>query len=125
MSEAQIDANHERAIVMDGPNLFADLGRPDADDLLIRSQLMQRIRAVIEAGGLTRAAAAKLAGLPAPEMTHLLNGRISRFSIERLVKVLNALDPETRVEISFSTPEPVAEEVPATKPSPRRQQKRA
>lgn len=88
-------------IIMDGENLFEDLGRPNADELLIRSELLNRVRAELKVRGLKGAEAAKLLGTAAPEISHLMNGRVSRFSIERLIRMLRALEPDVRVSLAF------------------------
>lgn len=93
-------------ITMAGDNLFADLGFEDADELLIKAQLMRRIQDAIKARGWTQARAATALGMAQPEVSHLVRGRISRFTIDRLVKAANALG--TTVRVSFEERELVA-----------------
>jgi predicted XRE-type DNA-binding protein len=98
-------------ITMAGDNLFADMGFPDADELLIKAQLMQRIQDAIKARGWTQARAAKALELAQPEVSHLMRGHISRFTIDRLVKAANALGTSVRVSFEnreFDTPRPSA-----------------
>ena len=70
-------------------NVFSDLGFPkaEAENLLLRSQLMSEIRDVAE--GLTQAQAAKRLGITQPRLNDLLRGKIDRFSLDALVIILN------------------------------------
>jgi predicted XRE-type DNA-binding protein len=71
-------------------NVFRDLGLPDAEaeNLRIRSELMARLRKVIETEGLTQARAARLLGVTQPRVSDLVRGRIDLFSIDMLVNML-------------------------------------
>jgi predicted XRE-type DNA-binding protein len=90
-------------ITMDSGNIYADLGLPDADEMLIKAQIVGRIGAAMKARGLTQAAAAKLVGMPQPQVSLMLRGRFREFTIDRMVKALNAIEPSTRVQVTFST----------------------
>lgn len=52
-------------------NIFADLGLPDAGELLPRADLAGRIAAVIQEGGLTQVQAADLLGIDQPRVSDL------------------------------------------------------
>jgi predicted XRE-type DNA-binding protein len=69
-------------------NVFTDLGFPqaEAENLLLRSQLMSEVRAV--ARGLTQAQAAKRLGVSQPRLNDLLRGKIEKFSLDALVVML-------------------------------------
>jgi len=71
-------------------NLFRDLGFPptEAENLRIRSELIARLRKMIEGEGLTQAAAARLFGVTQPRVSDLVRGRIELFSIDTLVNML-------------------------------------
>ncbi len=70
-------------------NVFSDLGFPEAEaeNLLLRSQLMSEIRDITQ--GLTRAQAAKRLGISQPRVNDLLRGKIDKFSLDALVIMLN------------------------------------
>lgn len=72
-------------------NVFADLGLPDADNLLLKSRLVAKIDEVIEKRGLTQAEAGRIMGLPQPKVSELRNGRTNDYSVERLYRLLNNL----------------------------------
>ncbi|HET7232825.1 MAG TPA: helix-turn-helix transcriptional regulator [Longimicrobium sp.] len=80
-------------------NLWADIGRPDADEALARAELMRRISESIRARGLTQAAAAELLGTTQPTISDLVRGKLSRFSLERLIAFLNALGQDVEIVV--------------------------
>ena len=69
-------------------NVFVDAGfAPDeADNLLLRAQLMSRIRGA--ARGLTQRDAAVLFGVSQPRLNDLMRGKIDKFSLDALVNML-------------------------------------
>jgi len=85
-------------------NVFADLGLPDAEDLLAKANLALHIRRAIEARKLTQVQAASLLGLDQPKVSLIINGRLDGFSTDRLMRFLNDLGCD--VQISVSAPHP-------------------
>ncbi len=85
-------------------NVFADLGLPDADDLLAKANLALHIRRAIETRKLTQAHAADLLGIDQPKVSLIINGRLDGFSTDRLMRFLNDLGCD--VQISVSAPHP-------------------
>jgi len=71
----------------------------EAMNLRVRSELMDRITALIEAHGWTQAEAAKRCGVTQPRINDLLRGRISRFSLDALVNIAAALGQRVHVEL--------------------------
>lgn len=71
-------------------NVFEDVGfpRPEADRLLIRSELMGQLSKQILKRGLTQKQTAKELGVTQPRISDLLRGRIDLFSIDTLVDML-------------------------------------
>jgi predicted XRE-type DNA-binding protein len=71
-------------------NVFADLGfsPEEAQNLKVRSDLMIELSKLIEAKGLTQAAAAKLLGVTQPRISDLVRGKIHRFSVDSLIDML-------------------------------------
>ncbi|MEA2708530.1 MAG: hypothetical protein QOF78_1131 [Phycisphaerales bacterium] len=82
-------------------NVFLDLGFPpeEAQNLLIRSELMLRVRRVIEDRKLTQAKAAKLLGVTQPRISDLVRGRIGKFSIDMLITMLARAGIRIRIQI--------------------------
>jgi predicted XRE-type DNA-binding protein len=80
-------------------NVFADLGLPDADELMAKAELARTIRALIERQNLTQAAAARLLGTTQPKVSDLFRGRLDGFSMERLYRFLNALGQDVQIVV--------------------------
>jgi predicted XRE-type DNA-binding protein len=80
-------------------NVFADLGRPDAGEHLIKAGLVVRIDRTIRQRKLTQAAAAKLMGVDQPKISAMLAGRFRGYSVERLMRFLVALGHDVEIVV--------------------------
>jgi len=71
-----------------GSNVFRDLGFPEAEaeNLLLRAQLMSEMREI--ARDMTQTQAAKSFGVTQPRINDLLRGKIDKFSLDALVNML-------------------------------------
>ena len=87
-------------------NVFADLGLPDADERMLKAQLAVQIRRFIEEKGWTQTEAAEAVGLDQPKVSSLLRGRLSGFSVDRLLSILNRLGHSVEVRISAEEYDP-------------------
>jgi predicted XRE-type DNA-binding protein len=72
-------------------NLWADIGRPDADVALARAELMSRAVDIIHARGDV--------SVDGSAVADLMRGKMSRFSLERLIAFLNALDRDVEITV--------------------------
>lgn len=70
-------------------NVFIDVGFPpaEAENLLLRAQLMSKIRSA--ARGVAQKDAAKRFGVTQPRLNDLLRGKIEKFSLDALVTMLS------------------------------------
>ena len=93
--------NHDEEIPVraSSGNLFADLGRPDADEALARVRLAQQIAEIIERQTLSQAEAAELMGLDQPKVSALVRGRLSGFSTDRLLRCLMLLGQDVDIVV--------------------------
>lgn len=80
-------------------NVFADLGLPNADELLIKAKLADQISDIISQRKLTQAEAANLLGVDQPKVSALVRGKLSGFSVERLFRFLNTLGSDIEIRI--------------------------
>jgi predicted XRE-type DNA-binding protein len=80
-------------------NVFADLGRPDAETHLQKAELVARIDQIIRERRLTQARAADLLGISQPEVWRLLRGNFRDYSIERLLRLLTILGRDVEITI--------------------------
>jgi len=81
---------------------FHALGLPDADDLVVKADLVARIEAIVRERGLTQVRAAALLGMDQPKVSALLRGRLDRFSIERLDRALRDLGQDVQLTVTSS-----------------------
>jgi predicted XRE-type DNA-binding protein len=80
-------------------NVFEDLGLPDADELLLKAGLARQITLALEARGLTQAEAARVLGTQQPKVSRLVRGVLAGFSLERLIRYLNALGRDVEIVV--------------------------
>jgi predicted XRE-type DNA-binding protein len=67
-------------------NVFADLGYENPEEAILKAQLVYKIGSIIEDRSLTQLEAAKILGVDQPKVSALMNGRMSNFSVERLLR---------------------------------------
>lgn len=87
-------------IVRGSGNVYADLGDPDADTKLLKAQLAAEIIASLDRRKLTVREGEKLTGITAADLSRIRNADLGRFTIDRLVRVLNALDRRVTLKVS-------------------------
>ena len=80
-------------------NVFADLNVPNADEALAKAELARAISSVIAERRLTQVQAAAILGLDQPKVSALTRGRLSGFSIERLLRFLLAFHRDVEIVI--------------------------
>ncbi len=80
-------------------NIFADLGRVDAEEVLVKVRLAQRIAAILGERGLSQEDAARVLGVDQPKVSKLVRGRLREFSTDRLLRFLTALDHDVEIVI--------------------------
>ena len=80
-------------------NVFADLGLPRAEEALAKAELAQKIAVIIRERQLTQAQAAEILGVDQPKISALNRGRLSGFSIERLLRFLMLLGHDVEITV--------------------------
>ncbi|MCR4341453.1 MAG: helix-turn-helix domain-containing protein [Gemmatimonadaceae bacterium] len=82
-------------------NIFRDLGFDvdEAAHLQLRSDLMIQLRKRLTAVGATQEQAARLLGVSQPRISDLMRGKIDRFSVDTLVKLLGKTGADVRVSV--------------------------
>jgi predicted XRE-type DNA-binding protein len=79
-------------VVEGSGNVFADLDLPNADELQMKAELTRQLYNRIMALGLSQGQAATQLGLKQPDVSKLMHGRFTGFSIDRLITLLTALE---------------------------------
>lgn len=67
--------------------------------MLARAELLRQINNILARRHLTQAKAAELLGTNQPTVSDLKRGRLSKFSLERLIGLLNALDRDVEIVV--------------------------
>lgn len=80
-------------------NVFADLGLAEAEELHTKAQLAHRIGEIVRGRHLTQAEAADVLGATQPIVSRLMRGQLHGFSLERLMRFLNALDRDVEIVV--------------------------
>jgi predicted XRE-type DNA-binding protein len=91
----------ENSMTLASNNIFDDLGfsPEEAENLRLRSELMQKITTFIETENLTIEQAAQYLAETPETVTALQNGKIGEFPIERLIGMLNRAGMSVRIEV--------------------------
>jgi|SRR5579859_2468556 len=80
-------------------NVFADLNLPEAGDLLAKAELAAKILAEIQRRRLMQTEAAAILGIDQPKISALKQGKLSGFSIERLMRFLLLLGRDIEITV--------------------------
>jgi predicted XRE-type DNA-binding protein len=80
-------------------NIFADLGFPDAEERLVKVQLVYEIDRIVKSRRLTQVQTAELLGIEQPDVSNLLRGRVRGYSVDRLLRFLAALSQDVQITI--------------------------
>lgn len=72
----------------------------EAANMRARAQLARQVTAAIKDKGWTQAVAAEHCGVTQPRINDLINGRISKFSLDALVNIASAIG-EVNVELEL------------------------
>ena len=86
-------------IVEGSGNVFADLALPDSDEMLLKANLVARLRSLIDERKLTQTEAAKIGGMGQADLSKLLRGSLRGYSVERLMKMLTAFDQDVEITV--------------------------
>jgi predicted XRE-type DNA-binding protein len=80
-------------------NVFADIGLPNPEEALAKAELAHKITVLIKGKGLTQVQTARLLGIDQPKVSALIRGRLSGFSLERLMRFLLLLGQDIKITV--------------------------
>ena len=98
-------------LVRGSGNIFRDFGRADADVQQTKALLAARIIGILDDEGLSTRKAEGRTGVSHADFTRIRNVQLDRFTIDRLMTVLNKLGQHVDVQIDVH-PRAAADEVP-------------
>ncbi len=82
-------------------NVFLDIGFPpgEAQNLLMRADLMLKIERFVRKSGMTQKEAAKLLGITQPRLNLLLKRKIELFSLDALVNMVTRTGMQVKLTV--------------------------
>ena len=89
-------------IVRSSGNVFHDLGLKDADVEHTKALLAAEIIRILDKEKLSVRAAQKRSGVAYTDFSRIRNADLDRFTIDRLMRITNALNRRVNVKISFA-----------------------
>ena len=93
------DSNDDFELVHGSGNVFRDFGRPDADILQTKSILAARIIRIMDREGLSTRKAQEKSGIDHADFARIRNVKLSRFTIDRLMTIINRLGHQIDVQV--------------------------
>jgi predicted XRE-type DNA-binding protein len=90
----------KRGYVEGSGNVYADLGVVNSEETRAKADLAHRIIEIIESRKLTQMEAGRVLGVDQPKISALKRGRLTDFSIERLLGFLLRLGHDVRITVS-------------------------
>ncbi len=79
-------------------NVFADLGFKNPEEMMAKANLAILIRDTIKKRKLTQKKAAEIMGVDQPKVSAILRGKLSGFTLERLMRLLMTLGMDIIIE---------------------------
>ena len=80
-------------------NVYADLGYPNADEMLRKAQLTSEIDQIIKARRWSQQQAAEVMGIPQPKLSEMLRGHFRGISETKLLEGLARLGRDLQITI--------------------------
>lgn len=80
-------------------NVYADLGLPNAEEMLVKAKLVMKISEIVRRKGLTQVEAARILGLTQPKVSALLRGQFRGISERKLIDCLTSLGRDVQIVV--------------------------
>jgi len=100
-------------VVRGSGSVFRDLGHKNADAEQFKAILAAEIIKALDREGLSVRAAHGRTGIAAADFSRVRNADLGRFTVDRLMSILNRLGSRVEVRIRLRRAQPVEEGVPA------------
>lgn len=99
-------------LVRGSGNVFRDLGRAGADALQLKALLAAEIIKILDREALSVRAAHDQTGIAAADFSRIRNADLQRFTLDRLLSILNRLGARVEVKVRIRRSAPAAQAVP-------------
>ena len=80
-------------------NVYADLGFPDAEEMLVKAQLVVKIAEILRERGWSQQQAAKVLGLTQPKLSKMLRGQFRGISEMKMMDCLVRLGRAVKIVV--------------------------
>lgn len=80
-------------------NVYADLGYPNAEEMLVKARLVHKISEIVRHRGLTQVETARILGLTQPRVSALLRGQFRGVSERKLIGCLTSLGRDVEIVV--------------------------
>ncbi len=80
-------------------NVYADLGYPDAEEMLVKARLVAKISEIVHKKGLTQVETARMLGLTQPKVSALLRGQFRGVSERKLIECMTRLGQDVEIVV--------------------------
>jgi predicted XRE-type DNA-binding protein len=103
--------NEKLEVVRGSGNVFRDLGHRNADAEQFKAILAAEIIKALDREGLSVRVAHGRTGIAAADFSRIRNADLGRFTVDRLMWILNRLGSRVEVKVRVRRAEPIAHEV--------------
>ncbi len=105
--------NEPLEVIRGSGNVYRDLGQDDADVKQFKALLATEIIKTLDRDGLTVRAAQARTGIAAADFSRIRNADLSRFTLDRLVGIINRLGARVEVKLKVKPAAHSGRPVPA------------
>ena len=84
-------------------NVYAQLGFPDAEEMLVKAQLVSKIAEILRERGWSQQQAAKVLGLTQPKLSKMLRGQFRGISEIKMMDCLIRLGRAVKIVVGPET----------------------
>jgi predicted XRE-type DNA-binding protein len=88
----------KRRLILASEDFLADVGHKNADEVRAKFELAHRIKRAIKASGRTQVQVRELTGIPQSNISKIVTGRVSGFSVYKLATILADLDGAVTIQ---------------------------
>lgn len=93
------EENEEIKVSKGSGNPFVDAGFPNPEEAMAKAELARQIYKIIKSKKLTQVEAAKVIGIPQSKVSEIVRGKLSGYTIDRLMRFLRVLGKDVEIHI--------------------------
>jgi len=94
-----LNRNRQMKIEKGSNNVYADIGMPDAGEMLVKAHLAAKIGEIVKQRRLTQQQAAEILGMTQPKLSNMLRGQFRGISEARMLDCLNRLGRDVEIVV--------------------------